>query len=75
MEVLRVKASTDSSSTCESSPTQTFTTANKRHNPRQSYTVAEFNKFKNRLLKNHSRNYYQYDSINMNSDYLKNNGY
>lgn len=74
MEILRVKASTDGSSACESSPSQTFTTANKRHNPRQSYSVAEFNKFKNRLLKNHSRNYYQYDGINLNSELLKNNG-
>ncbi len=54
--------------------TASFTSASHRNNTRHSYTAAEFNKFKSRLLKNHSRNYYAYDNINLNSELLRNNG-
>jgi hypothetical protein len=38
---------------------------------RQNYTVAEFNKFKNKLLKNHSRNYFIYDRANLNTNEVR----
>lgn len=75
MDIIRSKSSAESSSSIHSSnDISHFQTASKRNNTRHSYTVAEFNKFKNKLLKNHSRNYYTYDSINLNNEFLKNNG-
>lgn len=78
MDIIRSKSSAESCSSIHSNHnhnTNDFQAASKRNNStRHSYTVAEFNKFKNKLLKNHSRNYYLYDSINLNNEFLKNNG-
>lgn len=81
MDIIRSKSSADSPSSMHSADTRfsfgtnvTSNISNKRNSPRHTYTVAEFNKFKNKLLKNHSRNYYQYNSVNLNNEFLKNNG-
>lgn len=74
IEIVRSKSSADSASSIQSSETHHFQGVNKRNNARHNYSVADYNKFKNKLLKNHSRNYYQYDSINLNNNLLKNQG-
>ena len=66
MEIIRTKSGADSNSSFYSHELNS-----KRVNPRHNYSVADFNKFKNKLLKNHSRNYYIYDSVNLNNEFLK----
>lgn len=63
IDIIRSKSSTgeSSSSICSIElPGQKM----QRHN----YTVAEFNKFKSKLLKNHSRNYFIFDRANLNNN-------
>ena len=66
MEIIRSKSGAESNSSFYSHELNS-----KRVNPRHNYSVADFNKFKNKLLKNHSRNYYIYDSVNLNNEFLK----
>jgi hypothetical protein len=66
IDIIRSKSSTgeSSSSICSIEiPAQQL--------QRQNYTVAEFNKFKNKLLKNHSRNYFIYDRANLNTNEVR----
>jgi len=74
MDIVRAKSS--AGDFCSSVHSYAFSAepASSRGHPRHSYTTAEFNKFKSRLLKNHSRNYYAYDSVNLNNEFLKNSG-
>lgn len=62
IDIIRSKSSTGEScsSVCSvEAPNQRM----QRHN----YSIAEFNKFKTKLLKNHSRNYFIYDNSNLNN--------
>ena len=63
IDIIRSKSSTGESSSSICS-VELLGQKMQKHN----YTVAEFNKFKSKLLKNHSRNYYIFDRANLSSN-------
>lgn len=64
IDIIRSKSSTGESGSSVCSVESPGQQRIQRHN----YSVAEFNKFKSKLLKNHSRNYYIYDNANLNNN-------